>query len=84
MKLSREKHNYFTPSSSIRRFRFGTRHATRGDLFNALKNTTLYRLQTVQYFGSKLWNNLPIFIRVTVTAALLRSKLKAYLIDSYV
>ena len=75
-------HNYFTPSSSVHRF--GTRQATRGDLFNTLKNTTLYGHKTVQYFGSKLWNTLPIFIRVTVTAALFRSKLKAYFIDSYI
>ena len=75
-------HNYFTPSSSVHRF--GTRQATRGDLFNTLKNTTLYGHKTVQYFGSKLWNTLPIFIRVTVTAALFRSKLKVYFIDSYV
>ncbi len=75
-------HNYFTPSSSVHRF--GTRQATRGDLLNTLKNTTLYRLQTAQYFGSKLWNTLPIFIRVTATVALLRSKLEAYFIDSYV
>ena len=75
-------HNYFTPSSSVHRFE--TRQATRGDLFNTLKNTILYGHKTVQYFGSKLWNTLPIFIRVTVTAALFRSKLKAYFIDSYV
>ena len=75
-------HNYFTPSSSVNTF--GTRQAARGDLFNTLKNTTLYGQKTVQYFRSKLWNALPIFIRVTVTAALFRSKLKAYFIDSYV
>ena len=61
-------HNYFSPSSSVHRF--GTRHATRGDLFNTLKNTTLHGHKTAQYFGSKLWNTLPIFIRVTVTESL--------------
>ena len=75
-------HNYCTHSSSVHRF--GTRQATRGDLFNTLKNTTLYGEKTIQHFGSNLWNTLPIFIRVKVTAALFRSKLKAYFIDSYV
>ena len=51
-------HNYFTPGSSVHRF--GTRQATRGDLFNTLKNTTLYGQKTIQYFGSKLSNTLPI------------------------
>ena len=53
-------HNYFTPNSSIHRI--GTRQSARGDPFLSLKRTTLYGLQTVQYFGSKLWNTLPLFI----------------------
>ena len=65
-------HNYFTPNSSVHRF--GTRQATRGDLFKSFKNTAVYGLQTIQYFGSKLWNTLPLFIR---------SKLKTHLINSY-
>ncbi len=47
-------HNYFTPNSTVHRF--GTRQASRGDLFNTLKNTTLYGLQTVKYFCSELLN----------------------------
>ena len=75
-------HNYFTPKSSVHRI--GTRHSTRNDLFLSPKRTTLYGLQTVQYFGSKLWNTLPLFIRVAGFISLFRSKLKAYYIDSYV
>ena len=45
-------HDYFHPNSAVHRI--GTRQATRGDLFSALKNTTLYGLQTIQYFCSKL------------------------------
>ena len=75
-------HNYFTPNSSVHRI--GTRQSTRGDLFLSLKRTTLYGLQTVQYFGSKLCNALPLFIRVAGSISLFRSKLKAYYIDSYV
>ena len=75
-------HNYFTPNSSVHRI--GTRQSTRGDLFLSLKRTTLFGLQTVQYFGSKLWNTLPFFIRVASSPSPFRSKLKAYYIDSYV
>ena len=62
-------HNYFTPNSSVHRIE--TRQATRGDLFKSLKNTTLYGLQTIKYFGSKLWNTLPLFIRVASSVPLL-------------
>ena len=69
------------PNSSVHRI--GTRQATRGDLFKSIKNTTLYGLQTIQYFGSKLWNTLPLFIRVASSIAVFRSKLKSYFLDSY-
>ena len=74
-------HNYFTPDSSVHRF--GTRQATRGDLYISLKRTTLYGLKTVQYFGSKLWNTLPLFIRVASSITIFQTRLKAYFIDSY-
>ena len=50
------------------------RQPDRGDLFKSFKNTTMYGLQTVQYFGSKLWNTLPLFI--TSYVAIFWSKLK--------
>ena len=74
-------HDYFQLNSSVHRI--GTRQATRGDLFKSIKNTTLYGLQTIQYFGSKLWNTLPLFIRVASSIAVFRSKLKSYFLDSY-
>ena len=73
-------HDYFQPNAMVHRI--GTRQATGGDLFSALKDTTLYGLQTIQYFGSKLWNTLPIYIRVATSVAAFRSKLKPYFIDS--
>ena len=75
-------HNYFTPNSSVHRI--GTRQATRGDLFKSFKNTTLYGLKTIKYFGSKLWNTLPLFIRISSSTSVFRSCLKAFFIDSYV
>ena len=74
-------HDYFQPNSSVHRI--GTRQATRGDLLKSIKNTTLYGLQTNQYFGSKLWNTLPLFIRVASSTVVFRSKLKRYFLDSY-
>ena len=73
--------DYFTPDSSIHRF--GTRQATRGDLLILLARTSLYGLNTVQYFGSKLWKTLSLFIRIACSINAFRSKLKAYFIDSY-
>ena len=80
-KLSPYFHDYFQPNATVHRI--GTRQATRGDPFSALKNTTLYGLQTIQYFDSKLWNTLPIYIRVATSVAAFRSKLNSYFIDSY-
>ena len=74
-------HNYFTLDSSVHRFE--TSQASRGDLFISLKRTTLHGLKTVHYFGSRLWNTLPLFIRVATSSTAFRSKLKAYFIDSY-
>ena len=74
-------HNYFLPNSTVHKI--GTRQATRGDLFKSFKNTTIYGLQTVQHFGSKLRNTLPLFICVPSSVAIFRSKLKTHIIDSY-
>ncbi len=56
-------HTYFNLNSSV--YRFGTRQVTRGDLFKSFKNTNLYGLKSIKYFDSKLWNTLPLFIRVS-------------------
>ncbi len=58
-------YNYFIPNSTIHRF--ATCQANRGDLFKSLKNAALYGLQTIQYFGPKLWSTLPLFIYVAST-----------------
>ena len=74
-------HDYFQPNAAIHKI--GTRQATRGDLFKSLKNTTLYGLQTIKYFGSKLWNTIPLFIRTANSVLVFRAKLKTFFIDSY-
>ena len=55
-------HDYFTLTSSVHRT--GTRQATRGYIFMSTINTTSYGLKTIQYFGAKLWNTIPLYIRV--------------------
>ncbi len=74
-------HSYFTLNSSVHRI--GTRQVTRGDLFKSFKITTLYGLKTIKYFGSKLWNTIPLFIRVSTSTSVFRSSLKTFFIDSY-
>ena len=74
-------HNYFTRNSSLHIF--GTRQATRADLFKSFKNTTLYGFQKIQYFGSKLCNTLPLFVRVDSSVSVFRSKLKTHFINSW-
>ena len=64
--------------------KIGTRQLTRGDLYKTVKNTTTYGLKSVQFFGSKLWNTLPLFICVAGTVTAFRSKLKTHFLDSYV
>ena len=43
----------------------------------------LYDLKPVQYFGSKLWNIIPLFFRVAGSVTDFHTKLKTYFMDSY-
>ena len=40
------------------------RQSTRGDLFLASINTLQYGLKSIRYLGAKLWNELPITIKL--------------------
>ena len=44
---------------------------------------TLSGLQTIQYFGSILWNTLPLFVCVASSVSVFLSKLKTHFIISY-
>ena len=63
--------------------KIGTRPAIRGDFYKSLKNTSLYGLRSSQYFGSKLWNTISLFIRVANSVPVFWSKLISHIIDSY-
>ena len=57
--------------------------ATRGDLLSSAKNTTLYGLQTLQFFDAKSWNTAPLFIRVASSTMDFCSELKSYFLNLY-
>ena len=61
-------HNYFTPNSSVHRIE--THQATRGDLFKSLKTPFSVVFKQSSTFGAKLWNTLPVFIRVASSVPL--------------
>ena len=55
-------HYYFISDSSVHKF--GTCQTTRGELLISLQWATICGLKAVKYFGSKLWNTLPLIILV--------------------
>ena len=74
-------HDYFTLSSFVHRTE--THQATGGDIFKTTINTTLYGLQTIKFFGAKLWINIPLYICVATSTKNFRSKLNAYFLNLY-
>ena len=55
-----------------------TRHAAGGDIFQSVMNTFLYGLQSIKYYGAKLWNGIPNFIKMSVSFNIFKSKLKEH------
>ena len=74
--------NYFQLSSSVHDH--ATRQATDGDIFQSLQNTFLYGLRSIRYFGAKLWNCIPIYIKIANPFNIFKLKLKEFLINGYV
>ena len=60
-----------------------TRQAAKGDIFQSIRNTFLYGLRSIKYFGAKLWNDIPTFIKMSVSFNVFKSKLKEFLINGY-
>ena len=58
-------HNFLQLSQNVHLH--GTRQASRGDLFQTSKNTIQYGLRSMQYFGSKLWNTISVYVRIATT-----------------
>ena len=71
--------DYFIYNSNIHGYK--TRQVERGDLYKKHRYKAMYGLRSMKYHGSSLWNNIPIYIRVSQSHSLFRTKLKAYFIN---
>ena len=74
-------HNYFQLSNTVHSHE--TRQAARGDIFQSIRNTFFYGLRSIKYFGAKLWNGIPTFIKMSVSFNIFKSKLKEFLVNGY-
>ena len=74
-------HNFFQLNSSVHSH--ATRQATGGDIFQSIRNTFLYGLRSIKYFGAKLWNGIPIYIKMANSFNIFKFKLKEFLINGY-
>ena len=54
-------HSFFNLVDSVRQY--GTRQATRNDIFLTHKNTTQYGIRSLRNFGAKMWNDIPVGIK---------------------
>ena len=59
------------------------RQAIRDDLFLERRHTIQYGIRSIQYFGAKLWNSIPVELRSLKSASQLRAKLKVYFLSQY-
>ena len=73
--------NYFQLSNTVHSHE--TRQAAGGDIFQSVRNTFLYGLRSIKYYGAKLWNGIPTFIEMSVSFNIFKSKLKEFLINGY-
>ena len=70
-------HNLF--ESVTNGHQYGTRQATKNDIFLTRKNTLQYGIRSVRFFGAKSWNNIAVDIKRSSSAFSFRQKLRAFL-----
>lgn len=70
-------HNFFESVTNVHQY--GTRQASKNDIFLNRKNTLQYGIRSVRFFGAKSWNNIPVDIKTSSSAFSFRQKLKAFL-----
>ncbi len=73
-------HNFFTPVESVHQY--GTRQATKNDIFLTQNNTVQYGLKSVRYHGAKCWNDIPLNIKNSPSAISFRRNLKAFFFEN--
>ena len=69
-------HSFFALVESVHQY--GTRQASKNDIFVTQKNILQYGLRSVRYFGAKCWNSIPFDLECSPSAPSFRQKLKAY------
>ena len=79
--LSPHFSKYFQLSNTVHSHE--ARQVAGGDIFQSIRNTFRYGLRSIKYFGAKLWNGIPTFIKVSVSLNIFKSKLKEFLINGY-
>ena len=72
-------HTFFDSLATVHQY--GTRQATKGDIFLIQKNTLQYGLRSVRYCGARCWNDIPVDIKRSPSVKSFRLKLKAFLFE---
>ena len=70
-------HKFFESVTNVHQY--GTRQATKNDIFLTRKNTLQYGIRSVRFFGAKSWNNIPVDIKRSSSAFSFRQKLPVFL-----
>lgn len=74
-------HSFFDFVGSVHQY--GTRQATKNDIYLTQKNTLQYGIRSVRYYGAKCWNEIPINIKTSPSSNHFRQKLKAFLFQNH-
>ena len=61
---------------------YGTRQASKDDIFLTQKITNQYGLRSIHYHGSKCWNDIPVDIKRSPSVNIFRQRLKAFLFEN--
>ena len=70
-------HTFFDSLSNVHQY--GTRQATKGDIFLIQKNTLQYGLRSVRYYGAKCRNNIPDYMRRSPSVRSFQCNLKSFI-----
>ena len=73
-------HSFFALVETVHQY--GTRQASKNNIFLTQKNTVQYGLRSVRFFGAKCWNNIPIVIKRSPSARSFRQKLKSFFFEN--
>ena len=62
-------------------YQYGTRQASKGDIFLSQKNTLKYGIRSVQYYGAKCWNDIPDYITRSPSIKSFQQNLRSLLFE---